>query len=501
MKRLYLYIVKSFVGPFIMTFFICVFILLMQFLWKYLDDLVGKGLENIIIIELMTYAAVSLIPMALPLSVLLASIMTFGNLGERLELLAMKASGISLLKIMRPLIIINVLVTLLAFFLSNNVVPATNTKFAALLYSVRSQRPEMIIKEGVFSNDMDGYSIKVSGRDPKSKALLDVMIYDHSEGKGNVSVTIADSGYLNMSDNKQYMILTLFNGESYNDVNPSDRRSRKTYPFRRERFDEQEVVIEVKDFELRRYDEKYFRDNYRMLSHKQIDYVVDSLEKVHYGRQKLLSTGIRYNDLLNSQIANQYKPDSINIDSILASASIIAYDSTYRNINKATRLSILNTAQRIAQQNQRVILQYQSDLYTRMIWINKHIIELHKKYTLSLACIMFFFIGAPLGAIIRKGGFGMPVVVSILLFMSYYLVSAIGEKVAREGVWDIDMVLWIPTLFYASIGIVFTHQAVSDSLLLNREAYNRFINAINPIKRIKGKSMKRKNNENTVLNQ
>ncbi len=482
MKKLYLYIIKSFIGPFILTFFICVFILLMQFLWKYLDDMVGKALENIIIIELMTYAAISLIPMALPLSVLLASIMAFGNLGERFELLAIKASGISLLKMMRPLIVLNILVTILAFFLSNNIVPATNTKFAALLYSVRSQRPEMIVKEGVFSNEIDGYSIKVSGRNPNTKALLDVMIYDHTQGRGNVSVTLADSGYLNMTDNKQYMVLTLFNGESYNDVNPGDRKARETNPFRREKFDMQEVVIEVKDFELRRYDENLFRDNYRMLSNKQLVTVVDSLSKVYLSRQLLVSTGIRYNVLLDAQVVNHYFPDSLNTDSIKQAGLAYNFDSVFKVFDKKHTSTLLNTAQRNAQQNQRVVMQYQPDLYARMVWINKHIIELHKKYTLSIACLLFFFIGAPLGAIIRKGGFGMPVVISILLFMSYYLVSSIGEKVAREGVWDIDMVLWLPSVTFLVIGIFFTHQAVSDSIIMNKEAYKRIISKINIFK-------------------
>ena len=234
----------------------------MQFLWKYLDDLVGKGLENEIIIELMSYAAMSLIPLALPLAVLLASIMTFGNLGERYELLAIKASGVSLLKIMRPLIFFNIIVTLVAFFLADQVIPVTNSKFAALLWSVKEQRPEMIIKEGIFSNEIDNYSIKVSKRDPKTNALLDIMIYDHTERKGNMNVTIADSGYLNISDDKQFMILTLFNGESYTDSKPDNRKQKDKYPFRREKFEHQEVVINVKGFNMKRTDEKYFKSNY-----------------------------------------------------------------------------------------------------------------------------------------------------------------------------------------------------------------------------------------------
>ncbi|MGF7140763.1 LptF/LptG family permease [Roseimarinus sediminis] len=479
MKRLYSYIIKSFIGPFILTFFICIFILLMQFLWKYLDDLVGKGLENEIIIELMAYAAMSLVPLALPLAVLLASIMTFGNLGERLELLAIKASGVSLLKIMRPLMVLTVLITLLAFFLADQVIPVTNAKFAALLWSVKEQRPEMIIKEGIFSNEIDGYSIKVNDRDEKTKALLDLMIYDHSENKGNVNVTVADSGYLNMSDDKQFMILTLFNGQSYTDLKSNTRKSKETHPFRRERFDEREVVISVKDFDLKRADESYFKDNYKMLKNKQISITVDSLSSRYSHREKLVTIGINYNQVLDKRIVNHYHPDSIDVDSMIANIEPMVFDSVWTSLSPSQRSLVLTTAQRLAQQNQRVILQYQADLYSRLVWINKHIVEWHKKYTLSLACLLFFFIGAPLGAIIRKGGFGMPVVISIVFFIAYYLISVIGEKVAREGVWKIDMVLWVPTGLFILIGILLTHQSVTDSLLLNKETYNRFIKRIN----------------------
>jgi lipopolysaccharide export system permease protein len=483
MKRLYSYILKSFIGPFITTFMISIFILLMQFLWKYLDDLVGKGLENEIIIELMMYALMSLVPMALPLAVLLASIMTFGNLGERFELLAIKSSGVSLLKIMRPLIAFNLIVTIGAYFLADQVIPVTNTKFAALLHSVKEQRPEMIIKEGIFSNDIDGYSIKVKGRDPKTKALLDIMIYDHTENRGNVSVTLADSGYLNMSDDKQFMILRLYNGETYSDSKTDDRKARDKNPFRREKFTYQEVVISVKDFNLKRMDEKHFKDLIRMMKNNQLKTATDSLIMRYNEKRLQMAIGLKYNLLLDAKITNTFYPDSIEIEPFLATKAGRHFDSIYYSFDSSTRNSILSTTQQLAQQNQRVILQYQSDIYYRMVWINKHIAEWHKKYTLALACLLFFFIGAPLGAIIRKGGFGMPVVVSILLFISYYLVSVIGEKIAREGVWKNEMVLWMPTVIYFLIGVVFTHQAVTDSWLLNKETYNRLFKRFNFVQR------------------
>lgn len=430
------------------------------------------------IIELMWYASLSLVPLALPLAVLLASIMTFGNLGERFELLAIKASGVSLLRIMRPLIIFNIIITMLAFLLADEIIPVSNTKFAALLWSVKKQRPEVIIKDGIFSSEIDNYSIKVRDRDPVSNALLDIMIYDHTERRGNVKVIVADSGYINMSDDKQYMILNLFSGESYEDSKNSDRKAKNDYPFMREKFQRQEIVIDVKNFNLERADEKYFKDNYRMLKNRQIDTVVKGLQETYDSREQLVTRGLRYNKLLEAKIANYYKPDSISIDSMLVGVVPVNFDTVCSKLSKFQRSAVLNTAQRIAQQNQRLVMQYESDLDSKLLWINKHWVEWHKKYTLALACFIFFLIGAPLGAIIRKGGFGMPVVVSILLFISYYLISVIGEKVAREGVWKIDMVLWIPTVLYLVIGVLLTHQAVTDSLLLNKEHYNRMLKSI-----------------------
>jgi lipopolysaccharide export system permease protein len=499
MKRIYSYLIERFIGPFVLTFFVCIFILLMQFLWKYLDDLVGKGLETSVIIELMSYAALSLVPMALPLSVLMASIITFGNLGERFELFAIKASGVSLLKIMKPLIILNLFVTVLAFFISNEIIPVTNSRFAALLWSIKEQRPEMIVKEGAFSNDIDGYSIKVNKVVQSNGALMGVMIYDHTAGKGNMNVTLADSGFLNISNDKQFMILTLFRGESYTDGNMGNRDVKKTYPFRRERFSKEEVIINVKDYNLKRMDESFFKDGYKMLKNNQLAHAIDSLEIIYLDRVKLASIGIAYNSQLNENIQNHFKPDSLKT-LIVSKEKILNYnfDSLYSSLTNEKKSIVLITAQRNAQMNQRNILQYDSDLYNRFKWLNRHIVEWHRKYTLSLACIIFFFIGAPLGAIIRKGGFGMPIVVSILLFISYYLVSMIGENMAREGVSKVGASMWFSTIFYFIIGIFITHQAITDSMLLNKEIYGKIIDKLSFLKLLFPRKIQNKSDEDTV---
>jgi lipopolysaccharide export system permease protein len=502
MKRLYLYLIKRFIGPFILTFFVCIFFLLMQFLWKYLDELVGKGLETRIIVELMFYAAMNLAPMAFPLSVLMASVMTFGNLGERFELIAIKASGVSLLRIMKPLIILNLFVSMFAFFLADQVIPVTNAKFAALLVSVRTTRPEMIVKEGVFSNEIDGYSIKVNKRADNSELLYGIMIYDHTEGKGNVAIAIADSGFLNISDDKRYMIVTLFSGESYTDLKPGSRDNTKKYPFRRERFDKEELVINVKGYDLKRQDESNWKEGCRMLKNKQLKRIVDSLDIMYTEHEKLAAISINYNSSLNESVMNRFKTDSLQTkNSKVENIQIVNFDSLYSKLSKNNIGIVLEMAQRNAQANQRNIIQSDIDLNNRIKTINRYVIELHRKYTLSLACIIFFFIGAPLGAIIRKGGFGLPVVVSVLLFISYYLVSMIGENVAREGVWLTFFAMWYSTFLYFVVGLFLSYQAITDSLLLNKEAYGRVFGKLNFMKKFFQEKEEIEQNENPILDE
>ena len=277
MKRLHQFIIKSFLGPFFMTFFICVFILLMQFLWKYIDELVGKGLDWKIVTELLLYASCGLVPLAFPLAMLLASIMTFGNLGENYELVAMKASGISLFRIMRPLMVITLILTSIAFYFSNNILPKTNLEFYSLLYSVKKQKPEMIIKEGVFSNDLENYSIKVERKGRNNNMLYDVMIINHSQNEGNVTVTIADSGKMEIIEDKQVMAVTLYSGQSYWDVKEKRTSEGKRFPFRRESFNKEVINISMQDFEFNRSDEKLWSSSSRMMNVGQLRYQGDSL--------------------------------------------------------------------------------------------------------------------------------------------------------------------------------------------------------------------------------
>ena len=274
MKRLHRFVISSFLGPFFLTFFIVIFLLLMQFLWKYIEDLAGKGLPLSTLAELMFYVTAGLVPLAFPLAILLASLMTMGNMGEHYELTAMKASGISLPRIVAPLVILSIILSFAAFLFSNYVLPKANLKANSLLYDITNQKPELQVKEGVFSN-INEYSIRVAKKDYKTNLLKDIKIYDHSKGQGNNQVSVADSGYMKITSDKKYLIVTLFDGYNYNDMSQNPGRenrsfTHKTYPFRRDKFEKQELLIPLDGFGLNRTDESLFKQGFKMLSIRQL---------------------------------------------------------------------------------------------------------------------------------------------------------------------------------------------------------------------------------------
>ena len=473
MKRLHTFVLKTFFGPFFMTFFICVFVLLMQFLWRYIDDMVGKGLEWNIIAELLMYASCALIPMAFPLAMLLASIMTFGNMGENYELLAMKASGISLFRIMRPLIIVAIALTMFAFYFSNNILPKTNLKFGALLVSVKRQKPEMVIKEGVFTNDIDGYSIKVNRKSKQNNMLYGLLIYDHTDNKGNTNVTVADSGFMRISEDKKYMLLTMFNGETATNMNPNERGRNRTFPFRREKFGEEVVTIPLEGFDFQRTDENRLRNAFKMMNLKQLTHQEDSLYHLYKLRVRRFAISLNYPRALTNTILNITQPiDSLKHPLVEHQPdTVVNYQGIFNTLDNNSKRAIIASAISQARSNHQTINQNLNELYNQKKYINKVTMEKYKKFTWSVACLIFFFIGAPLGAIIRKGGLGMPVVVSILMFIAYYIISISGEKFAREDMWNMSNGMWFSTYLFLPLGIWLTYKSANDSGLLNIETY------------------------------
>ncbi|MGM0408931.1 MAG: LptF/LptG family permease, partial [Bacteroidota bacterium] len=453
MKRLHWYIIKSFLGPFFMTFFIVVFILLMQFLWKYVDDLVGKGLDLAVLGEMIFYAAFGLLPYAFPLAMLLASIMTLGSLGENYELVAMKSSGISLHRIMKPLFVIAIIISVTAFYFSNNILPHTNLRFTTLLWSVKQQRPELVLQEGVFTNEMDGYSIRVGSKDNNTNMLKDLLIYDHTNNKTNESVTVADSGYLRITEDKKFMVLNLYNGVNYSETS-RNRQDKDKYPFRRDRFEEQTIRVKVRGFDFNRRDDRIFRNTYRMLNIEQLKFMEDSLGNDYKNRLNKFIMQINLNSATVSKIYNLTAThDSLKRDINVQPDSIFDFDEFFERQDKWVKAEITQSALSAARGNVQTLNMYDDQLYNRKKTLNKYSMERHKKYTLSLAVLIFFFIGAPLGAIIRKGGLGMPVVVSILLFIAYYIISMTGEKSAREDVWNMVGGMWFSTIVFLPLGV------------------------------------------------
>lgn len=451
-------VLVEFAGPFISTFFISLFVLLMQFLWKYIDDLVGKGLEWWTIVKLLTFTITTLVPLALPLAILVSSIMTFGNLAERYEIVAVKSAGISLQRLMMPLLLTAVAISVGAFFFSNYILPWSNLKAGALLYDVRQQKPAFAIKEGVFYNGIDGYSLKVGEKDKDGKGIRNIMIYDHTAAQGNKKVIVADSGKMELSTDKNFLVLTLRNGTSYEEQSKR-RNSFDSRPHLRYAFAEQVIRFDLTSFQLNRTDEDLFRDNNQMMNIFQLKAALDTFIVQRNARQRQFESDIKpyYNFLRDTTVlANVPKVQALTQ---LADTSIANKKSVYEySLNQARAIkSYINGSD--------------EELSARLRQILRYKIEIHRKFTLSIACFILFLIGAPLGSIIRKGGIGLPIVISIAFFLVYHIISITGEKMAKEGQIPPWQGMWQSSIILLPIGIFLAYKATHDSALFDADAY------------------------------
>lgn len=526
----------------------------MQFLWKYINDLVGKGLEWDVIAELLLYASVTLIPMGLPLAILLASIMTFGNLGESYELFAIKSSGISLYRIMLPLIILVSMISVGAFYFSNNLLPYTNLKMRTLLHDVQHQNPEISIQEGIFTNNLEGFSIKVEEKDKKTNKLKHVLVYDHRVKQKPASIIIAESGSMKMTSDKSYLIMKLENGVLYDEVDENKPRAKRRYPYQETEFKEQTIYIKMDGLGLKRSDETLFKDNYQMLSLDQLNYAIDSLAYDVARRKHVIGTNIlkyslfkgmrghnQRNNLVehtktvtktkktgevteqkevisapfgvdfnsktkenkdkskekaqqekakennkseeekqkekerkkhNDEYTTQFpfpEFDSIPKDDI----QTIDLDSLFNSLSAIDKNKALNVAMNYSRNGQTYIYYATREIDGNRRWVTRHEIEWHKKFVLSISCLVLFFIGAPLGAIIRKGGIGMPTVVAVIFFVFYFVISMFSEKMVREAILPPEIGMWIATAILLPIGIILTVKAANDSMNIRPESWDR----------------------------
>lgn len=470
-KKIDSYILKRFFTLFVMTFLIVIFILLMQFLWKHFADLVGKGIGWDVLAEFFMYAIMTLVPLALPLALLLASLMTFGNLGENFELTAMKSAGISLFRIIRPLMITVGLIVVAAFFFSNNVLPKSQKNMYTLLFSIRHKSPELDVPVGEFYSGINGVNLYVRA---KEKGLLkDLMIYDFSNGFDNAAVLLADSGKIQPTGDKKHLLLTLYNGESFENLRQQKLAGTRNIPYRRETFSLKEILYDF-DSEFNRYDESLLQDQHISKDIKELSHSIDSIKQIIEVRSvSQVQEMLQYRYFMaygGSQAFLDVKPD----------VDLTRYnpDSAFLKLEKDQMTMAVDNAMERSKSMLDHIQYNKLLLGEPQMYMNRHASEWHRKFALSFACLIFFFIGAPLGAIIRKGGFGFPVVISVLMFVVYYIIDLTGYKMAREGIWEAYQGMWLSAAVLFPVGVFLTYKAAVDATLFNPETYVKFFHAI-----------------------
>ncbi len=477
--KIYRYIIRQYFGTFLLTFAISVFILLMQFLWQYIEDFIGKGLEISVMARLLCYTSLTFVPLALPLAILLSSLMCFGNLGEYYELVAMKASGISVWKVMRPLLLFSVAMSVMAFFFSNNVLPYANLKMRSMLYDVTRKKMTLEIPEGVFYRGIDKYVIRVGRKGADGGSLYDVMIYDHSGGQGNVMVTVADSGYMAMTPSQREMVFTLYDGYNYSEM-VDDKNYRDRRPFQKMSFKRQLITFDMSQFDMGHTDEDAFKSHQDMMNIKQLNYSIDSLMRRDAAdRERFVSNSYRRYQNLTADagaFADSDARQRRRRGEALESDSIATFFwPLTSNFSEKDRKTIIDMAVSTAGSMRENVAFNAKDFGRRDVNIRKHEQVLHKKFTLSVACLLFFFIGAPLGAIIRKGGLGMPVVVSVAFFVVYYIITITSERVALSGDMPVFLGAWLSSMVLFPIGFFLTFKAVTDSAIMDAESWKKFL--------------------------
>ena len=408
----------------------------MQFLWKYIDDLIGKGLDVLQVSELMIYSIARFVPLALPIAVLISSVMVLGKLGENYELAALQSSGISLISIMKPIFIFIVLISISSFLFSNYVMPIANFKGGSLLYDIKKKKPAINIKEGIFYNDIDGFSIKIGSKD--DDVLNDILIYDHKENLGNRKVISAKSGKMKITDDEKYMELYLFDGNSYIEIENNNKKKKSIN--RKISFQKDLIRFDLSSFNMKN-SEMLYKGHYAMLNNKQLSYSIDSLNNKLINKQNLIKV----------RVSENYKYDASS-----KSDSVISLNNLNNKRIHETAINKLRILKSVSKSNS-------DDLNYKKTIIAKHKIEWHRKISLAFACIIMFLIGAPLGSIIRKGGFSVPLLVSILLFVVYYVISITGEKTAKDLSTSPLEGMWISNFIFIPISIILISLALRNS--------------------------------------
>ena len=466
MKKLDKLVIKSFIGPLILTFCIAQFVLVMQFLWKYIDDLVGKGLNTWVLIQLLAYASARLVPLALPLSVLLASIMTYGAFGEHFELTAAKSAGISLLRFMKPLIYTVTAISIFAFYFSNNLLPMANLKFSALLYDIRHQKPTMALKPGIFYSGIDGFFIKAESKDDKTNSLTNITVYDHTSGKGDDHVITASGGKMLQDEDAMALTLLLENGKQYREMDPKEQNAKNTYQMVSTSFGSWEKRFDLSQFKLSRTDESFFKDLKQMMNLRQLYGEIDTINiEANNLKKGLMGYAKPY---LNMQ---KYGIDTLKKEDAVKPVKFANAGELLNEYPRTKKIQIME----VAMNNARNIKNY-ADVTTKQLDFKDHdmvthMVEVYRKFTLSIACLVLFFIGAPLGSIIRRGGLGWPLFYSVIFFIIYHITSLTGEKLCENDVLTSFSGMWLSTFVLTPVGLFLTLKASADSKIYSTEYY------------------------------
>lgn len=470
MKKIHLLVLKAFIRPFVVTFFIVMFVLLMLFLFKYIDDLIGKGFEWYVILELLWYASAAQISMAMPLAMLLSSIMTFGNLGESYELVAIRAAGVSLQKAMRPLIILVTLFSLAAFLFSDYILPVANLKMGSLLYDVRNKKSDFLIQSGIFNNSIPGYSIRAQSKSEDGTILYGLTIYQNTNLSKSSNVLMAREGYMYNTPDNNWMILKLKDGVRYQESTSGKQSYDPRRQFTRYYFKETEQKFDMSDFQMKRTDEELFKNHYMMMNLRQLSMFRESSTKALDSARSTIFNEIRNNyRLFNSYVANTLEPVPQN-------APPIHYkESVEELIPDEKKLNAVNTALSDNRYIKDVLNMRATRDSEESKAITRYILEYHKKFTLAVSCLLLFSIGAPLGAIIRKGGLGLPVVMAIIFFLIYHIISTVAEKSAREENINALLGSWMAIIILSPLGVFLTYKAATDSTLFDVELYKNAI--------------------------
>lgn len=466
LKKLDFLILRSFMGPFVVTFFVVLFTLAMQFYWLYMDELIGKGFGVLVTMQLMMYMSATLFPIALPLGILLASIMTFGSLGENFELVAIKSSGISLFRFMRPLVVFIAFISVLAFFFNNYIIPVTNLKSYSLLYDMRNQKPAMNIREGFFNKDIDGFAIRVGRKGKDGQTIKDVIIYDHTSGRGNDNTITAKDGKMYPSKDKRYLIFELNDGWRYQEDNTKGNHAQT-----RMHFGKWYKVFDLSKFAFTRTKEELFKGNNEMMNVRQLNANIDSIRM----KIKVSANDVnRYIDPYFSLYQKRQKDSALFLKVQAGTGKTNAYKESFLDlVPDSSRQHLVQLTESNLRNIERLVSIVSSDTKLKAINMNQFLIAWHKKFTLSFACMLLFLIGAPLGAIIRKGGLGMPVIIAIGFFIIYFIISSTGEKLAEQATVKPWYGMWLATAILLPIAFVIMAAARNDSGLFNKEWYLR----------------------------